>query len=81
MFEFLVRQREMQESGRLCVKYTCTICGYHSRKKDHATDHMINKHSVPENIPCEFCGTILETRTKYRYHRKKCIKNQKFKIN
>ena len=70
-----------QKLGQEGKGWTCELCGYKSRYKNHCTDHMYRKHARPEHLPCEYCGKVFSKIPAYRLHIKKCFKQQLFPVN
>jgi len=52
-------------------RYMCELCGYQSKAKYHVQEHMISKHSIPQNLKCEFCTRVLKNTVALRHHIKK----------
>ena len=49
--------------------FNCKICGYHSKNKGHATEH-VEKHIEGLEYPCDICSKILRTSSAFRFHKK-----------
>ena len=57
--------------GREVSSWQCRICPYNSNKNTNVIEHVYT-HMESQNIPCNYCGTVLKHMPAFKRHLKKC---------
>ena len=67
----------MEEVNALMINndgvWECIKCGYFSRSKDHATEHVM-KHVQGYTFPCDLCKYTSTNAANLRCHKRRCHK-------
>ena len=50
--------------------YQCLFCLYQTKQLWHCREHVISKHSLPEELPCPACGRICKDSVALRNHKR-----------
>ena len=58
--------------GREVTFWQCRLCSYNSNKNTNVIEHVYSRHMESQNIPCNYCGTVLKHMPAFKRHLKKC---------